>query len=150
MPTWQSKRHSNRQRGRRQLSPEALAAKRQRADDARMALPCPPRPVEHQPGTLLLELELREPGGQSLGVLTLHAPSALPRGRRTRVDSYEVRSPWGAVLVQRGGLHAACRAAVATVWPRQVSRRAVATMATDPQPEADDEALHLAPEPPHG
>lgn len=93
-----------------------------------MALPCPPRPVEHPPGTLLYEIELREPGGLSLGVVTLHTPAKLPRGRRSRVDSYEARSPWGDVLVPRGGLHAACRAAVAHVWPRQMSRRAVATM----------------------
>ncbi|MBI5259813.1 MAG: hypothetical protein HY855_25155 [Burkholderiales bacterium] len=93
-----------------------------------MAQPCPPRPAEHQPGAVLLELELRDPGGQSLGVLTLHAPPNLPRGRRSRVDSYEVRSPWGDVLVERGGLHEACRAAVARVWPRQLSRRAVALM----------------------
>ena len=127
--TWQSKRQKKQQRGSRpQPTPDQRQAARDRADAERMSRPCPPRPVEHAPGDLLLTLELRDASGSSLGALTLHAPAKLPRGRRSRVDSYEVRSPWGDVLVVRGGLHAACRAAVAQVWPRQLSRDAVASM----------------------
>lgn len=73
-------------------------------------------------------LELRDGDGNVLGSVTLHAPAKLPRGRRSRVDSYEIRSPWGDVLVERGGLHDACRAAIQRVWPRQLSRDAVASL----------------------
>lgn len=109
-----------------QPSREALQRKRERADAERTSMPCPPRPMEFAPGAQVGEIELRM-HGRSMGVITLRAP-AKQRGRRSRVDSYEVRSPWGDVLVGRGGLHAACRAAVAKVWPRQLSRDQYATM----------------------
>jgi hypothetical protein len=73
-------------------------------------------------------LELRDANGNVLGQVTLHAPAKLPRGRRGRVDSFEARSPWGDVLVERGGMHEACRAAIRHVWPREMSREAVASL----------------------
>lgn len=126
MQNW---RHKNGHgKGRPQPTPEQRAAARERADAERMARPAPPYPVEHQPGELLRVLELRDATGNILGTVTLHAPAKLPRGRRSRVDSYEVRSPWGDVLVERGGLHDACRAAIRSVWPRELPRDAVASM----------------------
>lgn len=128
MATWQSRRHKTKHGARPQLSPEALARKRQRSDERRMALPAPVIPPEPKPGELLRVLELRDADGRSLGEVYLHAPAKLPRGRRSRCDSYEVRSPWGDVLVERGGLHQACRAAVAHVWPRQLPRDVIAAL----------------------
>ena len=63
-----------------------------------------------------------------IGFVTLHVPAKLPRGRRSRVDSYEVRSEWGDVLVERGGLHGACRVAIGKAWPRELSRDAYSTL----------------------
>lgn len=128
MATWQSKRHKKRHGARPQPSPEALAQKRQRADERRMAQPPPSVPPEPKPGELLRVLELRDASGRSLGEICLHAPAKLPRGRRSRCDSYEARSPWGDVLVKRGGLHEACRAAISKVWPRMMPRDAIASM----------------------
>lgn len=124
--TWQSNRRKKQHGARPQPSAEAIQRKRERSDAERMASPCPPRPVEFAPGEQVGEIELRL-HGRSMGVVTLHAP-AKQRDRRSRVDIYEVRSPWGDVLVARGGLHAACRAAVARVWPRQMRRDAIAVM----------------------
>jgi hypothetical protein len=129
MATWQSHRCKIHQSGKRpQPTREQFARKLARADEDRMCRPCPPRPIEHAPGEPILEIELRHAGGgTSLGIVTLHA-TATRSGRRQRVDSYEVRSPWGDILAARGGLHAACRAAISHVWPRQLTREAYASM----------------------
>lgn len=127
MQSWRTKNGHG--QGRPQPTPDQRAAARERADARRMAWPAPPPPVEHAPGELLRVLELRDAAGNVLGAVTLHAPAKLPRGRRSRVDSYEVRSPWGDVLVERGGLHDACRAAIQRVWPRELPRDAQATLA---------------------
>lgn len=128
MATWQSKRHKTKRVARPQPSPKELARKRRRADGRRMALPAPVIPPEPRPGELLRVLELRDADGRSLGEVYLHAPAKLPRGRRSRCDSYEVRSPWGDVLVERCGLHQACRAAISKVWPVVMSRDVIATL----------------------
>jgi hypothetical protein len=93
-----------------------------------MAAPCPPRPIERAPGDMVRKLALLDAADRVIGYVTLHVPAKLPRGRRNRVDSYEVRSEWGDVLVERGGLHEACRAAIKHAWPRELSRDAVASL----------------------
>lgn len=108
-----------------QPSAAALQRKRERADADRMTRPCPPRPVEHEPGEWLYRLQLQRPDGSIVSFVDLHAPTRR-RGVRTRCDSFEVRNGFGAVVVERGGLHATVRAAGYEIWPQVLSRKAQA------------------------
>lgn len=123
----QSRRHKSRHyRGRLQPTREQLDAKLARALADRLSRPCPPRPVEHPPGahrgSIVITLD-----GRELARLDLHQPPAKPLGRRTRCDSLEGRHDWLDAPVI-GGWHALFRALVAHLIPRQMSRRAVASM----------------------
>ena len=112
---------------RNQPSRATIERKLARQQDERWALPCPPRPVEHQPGEWLYRLALSRPDGTVVSYVDLHAPARL-RGARSRCDSFEVRDSWGSVLVERGGLHATARAAPCSIWPNVMSRRAIAVL----------------------
>ena len=123
MTTWQSKRRAKRH-GRPQPSPQALQAKRDRADAERMARAAPIYPPDRRPGEwrgyVLFVID-----GCTTRVELHQGPAA--RGRRPRCDSFQSRDEMGADLAT-GGLHAICRQAIAEEIPRALPREAYADL----------------------